>query len=436
MELFLLLIQVPILVIIIKYVRKLNSTTLLVNSYYYILSFKVTAGLFLGVLYFNYYKQGDTIDFYHDLNMLNTIFYTDIKSYIDLIFFREVPSGFKNEIMSFRQQRAYTFIRILSPLYILTGSNYWMLSVYLSLFSFTGLWVLSNTLLKFYKLNPLAVLISFFVFPSVVLWSSGIIKESLIIGMMSIIISILLNKANSISRFSIASVLIIIIFSTLLLIIKFYYFAALVAVLLPYCLIKFYALKFGEEKFKKSYQMIVLLSLIVLSAFIATMSHSLLNLKVLSEVLFVNYSETLRNSEGLNVFIFEGINSTPESFIEHIPRALSYGLFGPFLWHCKKLISFVNGIENTIILVLFITFLLGNFIKGKILKIGIEEVSLCIYIAVLAVFMAFASPNWGTLVRYKIGYLPFFLLLILNNNVAITQLERKFNFLSLEETKL
>ncbi len=87
MELLLLLIQIPFLIVLIKYLRKKHSDPLLTNSYYFILSFKVTAGIFLGLLYFNYYKEGDTIAYYLDLENLSNIFYTNKKEYINIVFY-------------------------------------------------------------------------------------------------------------------------------------------------------------------------------------------------------------------------------------------------------------------------------------------------------------------------------------------------------------
>jgi hypothetical protein len=169
---------------------------------------------------------------------------------------------------------------------------------------------------------------------------------------------------------------------------------------------------------------------------IVSFAHEKLRLNALSESLFLNYEGTISKSHGNNTYIYEGLNSSPISFLPHIPMALLYGLFGPFLWHCKNLLALVSGIENTILLIFFITFLLSNLKKEKIGKIDIEEISLIIYVSVLAITMAFASPNWGSLVRYKVGYLPFFLLLILNNNPVIYQLEKRWNVLNLAEKKI
>ncbi len=436
MELFLLLLQIPLLIFIIKYIRKLHSDPLFVNAYYYLLSFKVTAGLVLGVLYFSYYKgEGDTIMYYEHFELLTSICYSNFQEYVKFIIMGEIPNQFSNSNYLFDQERAFTFIKICSPFYILSGSNYWILSIYLSVFSFLGFWILSSTLIKVYKLKPLSVLVSFFIFPSVVFWSSGVIKESLVLGMMCIIISLILNLITRQENLFIRKCIILLVFSCALLYMKFYYFAVLFAVVIPYGLVKYFSSKIEVMRINKSYRIFSFLFLLLLMSIIVSFIHPLLNIDAISEAIYCNYQATLKYSNILNSYTFEGLSSDPISFLSHIPKALFYGLFSPFLWQCKSVITMVNGIENTILLILFITFLLTNFRKEKLVKIDIEVISLVVYVGTLAIFMAFASPNWGSLVRYKVGYLPFFLLLILNNNPAIIQLEKMFSFLNRSEKK-
>jgi hypothetical protein len=435
MEFILLFIQIPLLIFLIKYLRKKNQNSLLVNSYYYLLSFKVTAGLFLGVLYFNYYKGGDTISYLYCNDYLSQLFYSDLKEYVNMVVLNNVPPELEQKSALFAQPRAFNFIRLINPVYILSGSNYWMLSIYLSFFSFAGLWILSDTLLRIYKLKPLAVMISFFIFPTVVFWTSGVIKESLVIGMMSFIISLVILIANKKKKISVLSITTIIIFSMILLSIKFYYLAVLMVVLLPYGIVKYFSEGDGIFAREKKYRIGALLFLIIMIGFSATFIHPKLNIGNISKELYINYSETKIRSTETGSYTFKDLSPEPTSFLPYLPTALSYGLFGPYLWQCKKIISLISGIENTAILILFITFLLANFKKEKIIKADLEEVSVIIYVMVLAVFMAFASPNWGSLVRYKVGYLPFFLLLILNSNPFILQLEKRFAFLNFLEKK-
>jgi hypothetical protein len=143
----------------------------------------------------------------------------------------------------------------------------------------------------------------------------------------------------------------------------------------------------------------------------------------------MNYLMTLKLSHHVNVFYFPDISNEFSNYVPYIPKALCYGLFGPFLWHCHKIISLFVGLENTFILILFIVFILTNFKKDILKRIDIEVVCIILYVIIMAVTITFASPNWGTLVRYKIGYLPFFLLVVLNNNPLIALLQEKFIFL-------
>jgi hypothetical protein len=433
MEIFLLLLQIPILIFLIKYIRKLNSDPLLVNSYYYLLSFKVTAGLILGIIYFSYYKTGDTISYGKDLDFMCKMFYSDFTGYLKLIFIGEVSEEANKNLLFFWDIRAFTFLRMISPFYVLSGSNYWIFSIYLSLFSFCGLWLLSNTLINLYKLKSIVVLISFFVFPSVVFWSSGVIKESLAMGMIGIILSILLNLANRQGNFTIMKFFVLIIFSFALFYVKYYYFAIFFAVIVPYGLIKYSSLRIEKLRTNKLYRISLFIFLIITMTFLASFLHPLLNINKFFQALYLNYNNTLNHSLVSNSFVYDGLTPDPFSFLTNSPKALLFGLFGPFIWQTSKLISGIGGIENTFLIILFIVFLVKFFRDKLIFKIDIEEIALIIYISILAACMAFASPNWGSLVRYKIAYLPFFLLLILNNNPIIVQLERKIPFLNFSE---
>ncbi len=427
MNFLLLLLQIPLLVYLIKKGRKQHSDPLLVNSYYYLLSFKVTAGLMVGLFYYNYYKTGDTIYYAETLQLLSELFYSSTYEYVCFLLGIEFPTSVQLLISGFESERTLVFIRLLSPLYIATGSNYWMLSVYLSLFSFLGFWKLSHTLLRLFDLKPLAVLLSFFVFPSVVFWSSGVLKESLVMGAIGYLLSIVLSILYRIEKVTFYKIFVFLLFPWILLQVKFYYFAVLFAVLLPYCVVKIisqYSPAIGNHKL---YRIGVWLLMILACSYLVSFIHPMLSPDRVADLLHFSYKLTLERSGGENVFYFPELSSDWGSFLPHIPQALSYGLFGPYLWHCTKLISLFSGIENTVILILFITFILGNFKKESIARMDLEGWSVVLYTVVLAVLITIGTPNWGTLVRYKVGYLPFFLLFILNRNPFTDLLEEKFN---------
>jgi len=44
---------------------------------------------------------------------------------------------------------------------------------------------------------------------------------------------------------------------------------------------------------------------------------------------------------------------------------------------------------------------------------------------VLAVFLALSTPNFGTLSRYRVGFIPFFVFLTACGNVLLERLQRR-----------
>lgn len=339
---------------------------------------------------------------------MSKLFYSDLETYWQIIVTGKLPVGVEEILTLNTQPRAFFFVRLMSPFYILTGSNYWILSVYLSLFSFAGMWTLSNTLVNLFKINRLAILISFFIVPSVVFWSSGVLKDSFTMGIMCFSISIILNSTHKKNFYPITKVGLLVFFLVILFLLKFYYFAVMVGVLVPYCLVKRLTYRFDSMNKHKSIRIFTLFLLMIFFGALASFLHPQLNINQISSSLYINYISTLEASHNINVFFFEGLSNEFSSFIPHISKALVYGLFGPFLWHCKKIITLFAGVENTLILILFVVFVLTNSKKEALKKIDIEEVSIMLYVSILAIFMTFASPNWGSLVRYKIGYFPFF----------------------------
>ncbi|MCK5468808.1 MAG: hypothetical protein KAI99_09865, partial [Cyclobacteriaceae bacterium] len=93
------------------------------------------------------------------------------------------------------------------------------------------------------------------------------------------------------------------------------------------------------------------------------------------------------------------------------PLALFSGLFRPTIFDVSNPLQFIVALENLAVFILLIIVLLRSKFRISI-KVPFVIATL-IYVSSLAVLLAFASPNFGTLSRYKAGYWPFFVLLVL-----------------------
>jgi hypothetical protein len=127
-------------------------------------------------------------------------------------------------------------------------------------------------------------------------------------------------------------------------------------------------------------------------------------------VVYQNYLTGLESAEPptLHYYYFDG---SPVSFALNTPLALIYGLFRPMIFEGTKVFQVIVGIENAIILILVLLGF-GRYKKGIALSNPLL-ISASMYILLLTVMLAFSTPNLGTLSRYKVGYWPFFVMLVL-----------------------
>ena len=101
------------------------------------------------------------------------------------------------------------------------------------------------------------------------------------------------------------------------------------------------------------------------------------------------------------------------------PWALFSGLFRPVIFEANSFFQFVIGVENLILLGLSIFNLkyLSRLWHSseRLLIFGV-----IMYIGLLVIFLTLSTPNFGTLSRYRVGFLPFMIFLLLYNPLKST----------------
>jgi hypothetical protein len=112
-----------------------------------------------------------------------------------------------------------------------------------------------------------------------------------------------------------------------------------------------------------------------------------------------------------------------KSILSHSPKALLSGLFRPFVWEVHTSFQLLVAVENLVLILLFITSL--TKLKDSLrTEQRLLLFSTAVYIILLCIFLALSTPNYGTLSRYKTGFLSFFFLLIACNNPVVNRLKR------------
>jgi hypothetical protein len=118
----------------------------------------------------------------------------DFSGYVQFLFTSRLPdAGVAGQLTFLTQPRALVMAKAVSLLHLTTGSNYWLSGAWLSLFSFWGFWRLADLLTLVLPEHGNRAAVSFLFFPSVVFWTSGVLKETLSAGIIGLVCSCFLN---------------------------------------------------------------------------------------------------------------------------------------------------------------------------------------------------------------------------------------------------
>lgn len=98
--------------------------------------------------------------------------------------------------------------------------------------------------------------------------------------------------------------------------------------------------------------------------------------------------------------------------IRKTPSAIWVTLFRPYMWEVKNLAMFFSALESLILLIFTVSVLVNIIIQRKIMTLFTNPV--VVFCLVFSIIFAFAigisTYNFGTLVRYKIPMMPFYII--------------------------
>ncbi|MCP4522477.1 MAG: hypothetical protein GY827_12420 [Cytophagales bacterium] len=352
---------------------------------------KVLAGILVGCLYHFYYDGGDTLVYWRDVKIIQTFSFSEYFAY------------WKNEHLSTSlyfntyQPRALFFVKVLSIFNWLARGNYWVLASIVSSFGFACYAISFLQLSKIYPQYRGLLFFALFINPSFVFWTSGLMKEAFVVPLVILAISciILLIKTKLGVVKQMITMLLFFALCVIIWKIKYYFAATLFAFFFPLLLV--YKIPFLKDKKKASYGMFLLLGLISTS-FI----HPNLYLQNILKAIVLNHDLTIQSSSESGYLAFNSLTSSFLSFLQNTPKAFFGGLFSPilFTWKIQLLDTLLNSF--------FLFMLIYNLKKYFKLLWTVEIWAILGFISLLAILLAFSSPNYGSLVRYRSVFSPLF----------------------------
>lgn len=411
---------VIVLVYLVAYgVRPLATDD--INRKYFIpaLTLKICGGIALGLVYQFYYGGGDTFTYFNlGSKHIWEAFLDSPGKGLMLIFGKNeyFPDTFSyaSKIYTYRDSASYFIVRIAGFFDILTFHTYSATAVLFSVLSFTGIWAM---FLAFYKLYPALhkyLAIATFFIPSLFFWGSGILKDPITISALGWVTyctyKIFFEKKS------------ILIYVFILLISFYVLYSIKIYIILCFVPAALFWVFYGQISKIRNIVLRAMIAPLML-IFAATAGYYAL-IKIGEDSPRYNVENMLNTAEvtaewihyvsvkeGGSAYTLGDFDYSPMGVVRKFPLAVWVTLFRPYLWEVRNPVMLLAALESLAML-LFTIYVVYKCGFGKMLRL-IPQKPVLLFCFVFAIAFSFAvgisTYNFGSLVRYKIPMMPFYL---------------------------
>ena len=384
------------------------------------LTLKFIGAIALGLVYEYYYRGGDTTGYFNHATHIQNAFSDSFQAGMKLMLTSGGtydPQTVKYTAPMYWYQAGsaeYLIARIAAVMGLLSFGTYTVMALFFSLISFTGVWAMYITFIKIrpqvYKELAIATL---FV-PSVFFWGSGLMKDSLCLGALGWVFYAFYR--GTIQKKSLLFCAVIgLFFAYALVLIKVY----ILLCFLPAALL--WIFNENSSRIKSPLVRILAKPILlgigaVLAIFAATNltkgdeNYDIDNIgersKIVSEYLY----ETSIKQNG-SAYTLGKQDGTLTGMVKLVPQAIVVSLYRPFIWEVRNPIMLLSALEALGFLIFTLRIIIrSGLFKTFSLIIRTPALTLCFLFALaFSGTVGVVSNNFGTLVRYKIPMIPFFL---------------------------
>jgi len=311
-----------------------------------------------------------------------------------------------------KNENNYMIVRITALFSFVSFSKYLILNLCFSMLSFSGVWRLYRFFYEQYPHLHKQLAIAILYLPTFVFWSSGILKDPICTGALGWITYALYETFYK-KKDLLKNIVIIFISGYLLYVIKVY-------ILISYVPFFFLFLVLKNVNLIKSRVMrigfVLGLIIVAITMFTTVMAQLAGTLGAYGgEDVTKNisiYQKAYAEQEDVGSSFSLGVeyDGSVQSLLKIAPAAIVATLFRPFLWESKKISTLFSSIESMFIMFFTLSVLYKagpiNFVRSIAKD---PTILYCLLFALLfALFVGATTANFGTLVRYKIPCMPFY----------------------------
>lgn len=385
--------------------------------YWCVFFIKWMAAMTLGLVYIYYYPSGDTWTYFEEAKELSMLAKSDFAQYWQLLLTNNDTSTVSHFL--YVHDRSFLFVKFVSFLNLVSGDSYWITASYFALLSFFSSWFLFGQLKRFIPDSTPAAALAILFFPSILFWSSGILKETLAVAALYFLTAILIKLLNA-AKVSVAQWVLVLLSLWIGWSMKYYWLGIFVCAWFSSLILGILARK---QKIQNGNLFLSWIGLFLAFALIASFSHPNFRLERIITVITTNHDQFVSQSAAEAFIHFHNLQPTWTSMAINSPWAFFSGVLRPLPFEVTSLLSFLASLENLFIGVMIFSFLLNG--RNSISTFTIPVLIFC---ATLCIFLVLSTPNFGTLSRYRVGFLPFLIFVFSYRNPLLNYLTRRLSF--------
>lgn len=379
---------------------------------------KIIGAISLGLVYFYYYKGGDTFNYHTTAKTLVNLLYESPTDFFYVYFGNPTASEYYlmrptgNFVFWVTDGYGYFVSKCFVPFEIIAGKSYMTTAILVASVCFISVWQLFMVFVKQFPNLSKQLSIPILFMPSVIFWGSGILKDSLTLSATCLYVYgfywLIVQK-----KFDLKYWFAIIFSIYLLLSIKPYVFFALLPGSILW--IVFIVMKLFKKGLMKLFgtPIIILIAIVVGYLVINNLESKLgqYSLDKVMETASVAQQDLKQSYYKGNAFDIGNYKPTFSGIASVSHKAIFASLFRPTLLDAKNIVMFFSAIENTVILFFCLILLYKLKIFGFFRMINANPLVLFSFIFSIffALSVGLSISNFGTLVRLKIPCIPFFM---------------------------
>lgn len=375
----------------------------------------------LGLIYQFYYNGGDTFNFWtHGSQWIWNAFGDDPMIGMKLLVERgnqwdAETFKYTSNIWYYRSPSSYAVVKITTFFDLFTFHTYSATALFFSLVSFSGMWALFSTVQKKYHFSSRLLAFGLLFFPSVIFWGSGILKDTITLGALGWLSWSLIRWVEDGKRHYMYILVFCVSFFVIYKI-KLYILICFLPMVAFWLFLK--SIKRIENIILRVLIVPILVLVFGLTGILAvneitedSRKYKLNNLaesaRITAYDIRYGWGARIDGEGGYNIGLPDG---TWQGMLTLLPASINVSLFRPYLWEARNPLMLLSALESILIFVLVIRLIL----KRRFKQIAKDPfLVFCLGFSILFAFaIGISTFNFGTLMRYKIPFIPFLLIVL------------------------